>query len=96
MYTDGCGYMEAVDVRQERTVLRITGFPEMDPAHCRMMEGWMIAAMDVIGARVLPGAKETACMTEGAPYHEFSCNLGTEDLTLPTRLDCRIDPRSRE
>jgi hypothetical protein len=73
MYTDGCGYMEAIDVRQESTVLRITGFADMDPAHCRMMEGWMIAAMDVIGARVLPGARESMCMSDGAAHHEFAC-----------------------
>lgn len=73
MYTEGGGYMEALDVRPERTVLRITEFPEMDPAHCRLMEGWMIAAMDVIGVRVLPGAAETECMSTGGRFHEFSC-----------------------
>jgi len=73
MYTDGGGYMEAIDVRPERTVLRITEFPDMDPAHCRMMEGWMTAAMDVIGVRILPGACETECMSSGGRYHEFSC-----------------------
>ncbi len=73
MYTEGCGYMEAIDVRPEHTVLRITEFPDMDPAHCRLMEGWMIAAMDVIGVRVLPGAGETECMHDGGRYHEFSC-----------------------
>jgi hypothetical protein len=51
----------------------------MDPAHCRLMEGWMIAAMDVIGAKVLPGARETACMAGGGPYHEFSCQWTLKD-----------------
>lgn len=73
MYTEGGGAMEAVDTSPERTVLRITGFPEMDRAHCRMMEGWMIAAMDVVGARVLPGACETECASTGGRFHEFSC-----------------------
>jgi hypothetical protein len=73
MYTDGAGYMEAIDTSAESTVLRIFDFPEMDPAHCRLMEAWMMAAMDVIGARVLPGACETECMSEGGRFHEFSC-----------------------
>ncbi len=73
MYTDGAGTMEAVDTSPTHTVLCIRDFPEMDPAHCRLMEGWMIAAMDVVGAQVLPGARETECMSEGGRFHEFSC-----------------------
>lgn len=73
MYYDDAGYMEAVEVEPENTVLRITDFPDMDPAHCRLMEGWMSAAMDVIGARVLPGSGETECMSQGGRYHEFCC-----------------------
>jgi hypothetical protein len=73
MYTEGAGYMEAIDTSQDNTVLRITDFPEMDPAHCVLMESWMIGAMDVIGARVLPGARETECMSRGGRYHEFWC-----------------------
>jgi hypothetical protein len=73
MYTDGAGTMVAIDTRPERTVLRISGFPEMDPAHCRLMEGWMIAAMDVVGARILPGARETECESLRGRYHEFTC-----------------------
>src|SRR5690606_30044994 len=53
MYTEGAGYMVAVSTSPENTLLRIHDFPEMDPAHCRLMEGWMIAAMDFIGAEVL-------------------------------------------
>lgn len=73
MYTDGCGTMDAIETLPERTLLRITDFPEMAPAHCRLMEGWMIAAMDAIGVEVLPGATETVCMSRGGPYHEFTC-----------------------
>jgi hypothetical protein len=62
-----------VDVSRENTVLRIYDFPGMDKAHCMLMEAWMIAAMDVIGVRVLPDAHETVCMSEGGPYHEFWC-----------------------
>lgn len=73
MYYDDAGYMEAVDTSPDRTILRVNEFPEMDPAHCRLMEGWMIAAMDAIGVRVLPGGHETECMSTGGRYHEFSC-----------------------
>jgi hypothetical protein len=73
MYNDDAGYMEAVDVSPENTVLRIYDFPQMDKAHCMLMEAWMIAAMDVIGVRVLPDAHETVCMSDGGPYHEFWC-----------------------
>ncbi len=73
MYYDEAGFMEAIDVRPENTVLRITGFPDMHPAHCRMMESWMIAAMDVIGVTVLPGARERECQSRGGSCHEFWC-----------------------
>jgi hypothetical protein len=79
MYTDGCGYMEAVDVRPERTLLRIMDFPEMAPSHCRLMEGWMTAAMDTIGVEVLPGAGEIQCPNRGGPFHEFSCQWRHRD-----------------
>jgi hypothetical protein len=83
MYNDDAGAMEALDTRPERTVLCITGFPEMDPAHCKLMEGWMIAAMDVVGARVLPGARETECAAQGGRFHEFSCRWEPKTSTPP-------------
>ncbi len=73
MYTEDCGFMEAVSTDPHNTVLRITDFPEMHPTHCLLMEGWMIAAMDVIGVRVLPNARETECTSRGGRYHEFWC-----------------------
>lgn len=73
MYIDDAGVMEAVEVRPENTVLRIEGFPDMHPAHCRLMEGWMIAAMDVVGVSVLPGARERECTSTGGNWHEFWC-----------------------
>ena len=48
-------------------------FPTMVREHCRMMEGWMISAMEVLGATVLPGAQESTCMADKGPYHEFVC-----------------------
>ena len=70
--------MTATSWSPERTVLRIDGFPGMHPAHCRLMEGWMIAAMRIIGAIVGPGAAETSCCSRGDEAHEFSCSWRRE------------------
>jgi hypothetical protein len=72
-YHRNAGTMEAISWRPEETVLRITGFPGMHRGHCRLMEGWMISTMENIGCRVLPGAREIACASKGAAYHEFAC-----------------------
>ncbi len=72
-YYRGAGRMEALSCEPDNTVLRITDFPEMDPAHCRLMEGWMTEAMKMIGTRVLTGLTEVKCMSKGGPYHEFIC-----------------------
>jgi hypothetical protein len=42
-----------------------------------MMEGWMISAMAQLGAKVLPGGRETQCVRDGGPYHEFRCQWTT-------------------
>jgi hypothetical protein len=73
MYTEGCGVMEVVDVRPGNALLRITDFDQMHAAHCRLMEGWMSAAMDEIGVYVLPGARERECVSRGGANHEFWC-----------------------
>lgn len=73
MYCEDAGRMEAVSAEPDSTILRIYDFPEMDAAHCKLMEGWMIAAMEVVGVEILPGARETECMSSGGRYHEFSC-----------------------
>lgn len=73
-YYRGAGRMEAVATAPEQTVLRIYDFPEMEPLHCRLMEGWMIATMRQIGARVNDAGRETRCPSRGGPYHEFTCS----------------------
>jgi hypothetical protein len=72
-YYRDAGRMEAVSTRPTNTILRILGFRDMAPMHCRMMEGWMISAMAELGATVLPGAHESVCMSTGAAHHEFVC-----------------------
>lgn len=71
-YYQGAGRMEALAWEPDRTVLRIVDFPEMDPAHCKLMEGWMWRAMEIIGAQVVEGWEST-CTSRGGDHHEFVC-----------------------
>lgn len=73
MYYDDAGYMEAIDTSPDHTCVRIVDFPNMAPAHCRLMAAWMTSALEVIGIRVLPGAGETECTSRGGQLHEFTC-----------------------
>jgi hypothetical protein len=72
-YYRNAGRMEAVTWEPSDTTLRIYDFAEMDPSHCRLMEGWMIATMRSIGFCVNNDAFERKCMSTGDPYHEFHC-----------------------
>jgi hypothetical protein len=72
-YYRGAGEMEAIAWTPDRTVLRITGFDQMHPNHCRLMEGWMIATMEAIGCRVNDDARETECTSRAGAHHEFTC-----------------------
>lgn len=71
-YYRNAGTMEALRWEPEDTLLRITDFPQMAPEHCRLMEGWMITTMNLLGADVIDG-HESACAAKGAPAHEFKC-----------------------
>ncbi len=76
-YYENAGQMEAITWAPEDTRVRISGFPQMAPIHCRLMEGWMIATMATLGLEVRrhPEARdfEVACMSRGGPHHEFRC-----------------------
>jgi hypothetical protein len=72
-YYRNAGEMKATAWTADDTRLCITGFPEMTAQHCRLMEGWMIAAMDMIGCVVNDDAEETICMNRGGDRHEFWC-----------------------
>ena len=73
-YYRGAGRMEAVTWEPGDTTVRIYDFPDMNPAHCRLMEGWMISTMRSIGFYVNDDAFERKCMSTGDPYHEFHCS----------------------
>ena len=72
-YYRNAGRMEAVSWDPDDTRVCIYDFPQMDPGHCRLMEGWMIATMETIGFDVSRDARERGCTSRGAPHHEFAC-----------------------
>ncbi len=72
-YYRGAGRMEALRWTAEDTTLRIVEFPSMHPAHCRLMEGWMLSTMKQIGVAVDEGAAEVECAGKGGRWHEFHC-----------------------
>jgi len=72
-YYRGAGRMEAVEWKPEATVVRIYDFPQMHTHHCRLMEGWMIATLELIGAEVSADAEEKKCTSLGDEFHEFRC-----------------------
>ncbi len=69
-YYRNAGSMVATEWKPERTIVQISNFPQMSPLHCRLMEGWMAATMEEIGARLLK-YEESKCMSKGGPCHEF-------------------------
>ncbi|MBL8951808.1 MAG: hypothetical protein JNK82_13585 [Myxococcaceae bacterium] len=71
-YYRNAGTMEAIRWAPDDTLLRIDSFPEMTAQHCRLMEGWMTATMNALGAEVIDG-RESACPSRGDAAHEFSC-----------------------
>ena len=72
-YYRDAGEMEATAWGAVDTRVCISGFPAMISEHCRLMEGWMIAAMDTIGCVVNEDAHETVCTNRGGDHHEFWC-----------------------
>jgi len=71
-YYRNAGQMQVVSSQPENTIIRIGDFPEMDPAHCKLMEGWITTAVIIMGAKLISEVKESKCMSKGDPYHEFN------------------------
>ncbi len=65
------GYIKVESTEPESTVLRIYEFPAMAPAHCRLLEGYFAEGIKQAGVVWVEEIRETACMSRGAPYHEF-------------------------
>jgi hypothetical protein len=72
-YYRNAGSMSALNAEPDDTRLRIVDFDGMHPLHCRLMEGWMIGSMRILGAEVAGDGRESACTSRGDPHHEFSC-----------------------
>lgn len=70
-YTRHAGRLETVRSDPDDTRIRIRDFDEMDQSHCRMMEGWLVGAMEALGCDVLHGSREVLCPHHGGPFHEF-------------------------
>lgn len=64
------GELTLVDAGPGHYTVRLTGFPEIDEAHCHMISGWMRGLGDGTGARDAEIGK-TACIHHGDPYCEY-------------------------
>jgi len=87
-------YLRAGEMKAEsadhQCVLRIDGFEQMDPAHCRLMEGWMAQALVEAGGSWLREIRETRCAANGAPFHEFG---GEWEETKPGDYVAKFNPQ---
>jgi len=70
-YHINSGTIEAKDTSPENFAIRICDFPQMDPAHCRLMEGYLSQAMIEVGGSWIEDVHEVKCCSNGDPYHEF-------------------------
>lgn len=64
------GRVEIVEFSPGRLIWHLNDFPEIGKFHCKNIEGWNEAFLELTGykeARV----KETKCQTEGSPFCEF-------------------------
>ena len=70
-YYINAGHMESYATLPGHLLIRIHDFPTMDPAHCRLMEGWITQAIVETGGSVIEEVHEVKCSSKGDPYHEF-------------------------
>jgi hypothetical protein len=85
-YYANAGYMKADETSPEGTYISICDFPAMDPAHCRLMTGWMAQAMINAGA-IWIEYRESKCASRGDACHEFfgRWRLQTAGEVLPKK-----------
>lgn len=74
-YHMNSGEMKVEDSSPGHMVIAIRDFPEMDPAHCRLMEGYFSRAIKEIGAEWVEEIKEVKCTSRGDSCHEFAGRL---------------------
>lgn len=88
-YYVNSGEMVALETAPARSIVRIIDFPQMDPAHCRLIEGWIAKSMANAGA-VLLEYGETLCTSRGDPYHEYMGVWKHNDAKAPARTSPEI------
>lgn len=69
-YYPNSGQMKSESSDPDNAIIRIYDFPSMDPAHCRLMEGWMARSMERAGVEWIQFS-ETRCTSKGHEFHEF-------------------------
>jgi len=70
-YYPNAGAYVTIDAHPDHSLIRIVNFPQMDPAHCRLMDGWMSQALVSAGGRWIEEVHEVLCSSRGDPYHEY-------------------------
>ncbi len=70
-YYVNAGRMETDNSLPGHLVIRIHDFPEMGPAHCRLMEGWISQAVVETRGSWIEEVHEVKCNSKGDPHHEF-------------------------
>lgn len=67
------GRYEVVDASETHATVRIHDFPDVDPAHCILMEGWFESTARLSGEKNFR-VRHTQCVRRGAQYCEFTGN----------------------
>ena len=70
-YYPNAGSYVTIDAHPDHSMIRIVDFPQMDPAHCRLMDGWMSQALVEAGGTWIEEVHEVRCTSKGDPYHEY-------------------------
>jgi len=65
------GHMEVENPEPGYTIIKIIDFPQMHPAHCRLMEGYFSGSLKRAGYEWIESIKETKCPSRGDEHHRF-------------------------
>lgn len=64
------GELEVIDVKPGDFTVRLIGFPEIDPAHCQMIKGWIHGLGDGTGAKNVE-VEMVSCIHRGDSSCEY-------------------------
>ncbi|MEW6366966.1 MAG: 4-vinyl reductase [Acidobacteriota bacterium] len=68
------GKLEVLDITDRSARLVIRNFPEIDPTHCALMEGWFEKIGQIFGAKDMR-VRHTACVHRGHAVCEFTATF---------------------